>query len=415
VIAFNPLEEPAGGPNFNEFSDDVLYELHITRGAGQLIPEVTYQFRFTTTRPPRVNVADLGLAPGGGKEFFIQLSGYKQTMTVTQIRRGQAPSVIASNVPVAPANIGPRTFTVAYKAAYGTNQNSYNDAFAAEFIRPTSEGGQVWAGPRDDGFYVDLGGVFDLANLRGVGMAQDNVAGYNCHAIAISIPTTRLTANGQAPPAGASDANLLGVYSTSSRRAVEFRLGNGQRAQLGPWVQVSRLGLPLINEAVIGLQDKDYWNATRPIQEGYFFPYFLNPIIVRDAEAVGIYRALGVDPNALGLKSGRTDIIDVINLRNIPNANAHNVPVMPRFTGDVLRVDMGINSGFPNGRPLVGGSMPNREQADVTDVLLSVLLSKGMVPIRDNANSNDKPFLATIPWLPLPWEGYSQGHGRLAP
>lgn len=410
VLCYNPLEEPSGGPNFHEFSDEVLYQLHITRGANSLTPVFTYQFTFKKTPLKRVPVDNLALGPGGGKEFFTQLSGQQQLMTVTRVVNGK-PTVVARDVPVAPPRIGPRTYTNFQKGMYGAASNAYDDAFAATFIKPTAEGGRVWAGPRDDGFYVDLGGVFDAANLRGPGVAQDGVAGYNVHAIALEIPTTALTDNGQLPGNGASDRNLLGVWASASRRQISIRLRNGETFNYGPWVQVSRLGLPLVNEAVIGLQDKDRWNATTPVQEKAFFPYFLNPILVRDAEAVGIYKALGEDPTPF--KSGRTDIVDIINLKNIPMQGSHNVPLSA--TGDVLRVDMGVDSGFPNGRPLVGGAKPNQEQADVTDVLLSVILSKGMVAVTDNVNYNDKNFLAEMPWLPLPWQGFDQGHGKTTP
>lgn len=406
VLCYNPLEEPSGGPNFNEFSTEVLYELHLTRGANSLTDTFTYQFTFTKTPIKNVNVADLAAAPGGGKEFFTQLSGQSMTMRVTKITSGSA-VIIADNVPVAPPNVGPFTYTNFQKGSAAPP--AYNDAFAATFVRATKEGGNVWAGPRDDGFYVDLGGVFDAAQLRAKGTAINGVAGYNVHAITIEIPTTTLTTNGQAPGNAPSNANLIGVWGSASRREINFRLRNGQNFSFGPWVQVSRLGLPLINEAVIGLQDKDRWNAARPAQESYFFPYFLNPILVRDAEAVGIYKSLGVDPTMF--KSGRTDIVDIINLKNIPTANAHSVPLTA--TGDVLRVDIGTDSGFPNGRPLVGGT--NKEQADVTDVLLSLILTKQLSGISDGVDYNDATFLSTIPWLALPWRGYDQGHGKPTP
>lgn len=108
------------------------------------------------------------------------------------------------------------------------------------------------------------------------------------------------------------------------------------------------------------------------------------------------------------MKSGRLDIIDTINLK----ASGHNIPLAA--TGDVLRVDLGIDSSFPNGRPIPGPA-PNKEQADVTDVLLTVILSKGTLAVADNVNSNDKNYLTSFPYLALPWEGYSQGHGKLAP
>src|SRR6185295_18133555 len=185
--------------------------------------------------------------------------------------------------------------------------------------------------------------------------------------------------SGAAPTAGANDAQTLGIWASASRRQISIRLRNGYTENFGPWVQVSRQGLPLINEAVIGLQDKDRWNYDRPTRESYYFPYFLNPVIVRDAEAVGIYTALGV--SATPFKSGRTDIVDTINLK----ASGHNIPLTA--TGDVLRVDMGTDSAFPNGRsllaPATGAMATSREHDDVTDILLSVLLSNGMVAVSD--------------------------------
>jgi hypothetical protein len=191
---------------------------------------------------------------------------------------------------------------------------------------------------------------------------------------------------------------------------VSILRGDGSARDDGPWVQVSRLGLPLVNEAIIGYQDKDYYNRTHPKDDvAHFGAYFLNPIVVRDAEAVGIYAALGVDPTPF--KSNRTDILDVINLKNFPTPGAHNIPLSA--TGDVLRVDMAIDSAFPNGRPLVPGT--NKEQADVTDVLLSVLLAKGAVAVSDGVDANDATFLTEFPFLALPWQGFDQGHGKPTP
>jgi hypothetical protein len=142
-----------------------------------------------------------------------------------------------------------------------------------------------------------------------------------------------------------------------------------------------------------------------------FGAYFLNPVIVRDAEAVGIYAALGVDPTPF--KSNRTDILDVINLKDIPSAGAHSIPLSA--TGDVLRVDLAADSGFPNGRPIPGGARPDQEQADVTDVLLSLILAGLQLPISDGVDYNDRPFLSQMPFLPLPHRGFDQGHGTTTP
>jgi len=421
-----PLEEPAGGPNFHGFSDEVLYEIHLTRGASSLEDAITYQFRFRSGTVPGVDPADLAAAPGGGKEFFVQLTGaLAQTYTVTKVvgggryhdpdeEGGRGPArttVIARDVPVAPPRIGPRTQAVANALGLAPFTSPvYDDAFAARFVRDMGREGRVFAGPRDDGFYVDLGGVFDLANLRPKGVAQDGVAGYNVHSIALEIPTAELTGTGRPPGDQPGDDTLIGVWASSSRRKVSVLRQDGRTRTQGPWIQVSRLGLPLVNEAIIGYQDKDRWNRSHPADDvPVFGAYFLNPIVVRDAEAVGIYAALGVDPTPF--KSNRTDILDVINLKDIPTPNAHHVPLSA--TGDVLRVDIATDSAFPNGRPLLPGT--NREQADVTDVLLSLLLTKLQLPISDGVDHNDATFLGEFPFLPLPRQGFDQGHGVPTP
>jgi Domain of unknown function (DUF4331) len=406
VAAYNPLEEPSGGPNFYKFSDDVLYSVHIARGDVSLDDVIRYDFQFTTSTINYVDPANLSLPVGGGKEFFSQLSGQTQTYSVTMWEHGNS-TVIATGIPVAPANIGPRTNAVVYKPASG----NYDNAYAATFIHSTENQGNFWAGPRDDGFYVDLGGVLDLANLRPAGVAQDGVSGFNCHAIALEIPTTLLTATGAAPTSGASDAQTLGVWASASREKVKVFNGDGTDGWTGPWIQVSRLGLPLVNEALIGLQDKDRYNRSRPADDvTNFGAYFLNPVIVRDADAVGIYSALGVPESVVTtLESNRLDIIDAINL----TASGHNIPLSA--TGDVLRVDMGLDSQFPNGRMVGGGAAPDKDQVDVTDALLTLILSKGTIAISDNVNENDANYLTSLPWLALPWQGYSQGHGKVAP
>jgi hypothetical protein len=407
VAAYNPLEEPSGGPNFHKFSDDVLYEIHITRGNKSLKDVVTYQIQFSSTDFPRVDPADPNAPLGGGKEFFSQLSGQQQTYWITKKDKNGA-ATIAQGLTVAPVNIGPRTSAVVYKPENG----KYDDAFAAKFIHSlgfNGSEGRVFAGPRDDGFYVDLARVFDLANLL-TGTPTDGVSGYNCHAIALEIPTRLLTETGANPTEGPSDAQTLGVWASASRRKVSVLRNDGTTDSYGKWTQVSRLGLPLVNEALIGLQDKDKYNRTKPANDVQNFgAYFLNPVIVRDAEAVGIYAALGVPQSTVdALKYNRLDIIDAINLK----ASGHDIPLSA--TGDVLRVDMGMDSSFPNGRAIPGGAAPNKEQADVTDVLLSVILAKGTLAVGDGVNSNDKAYLPSFPFLALPWEGFSQGHGKPA-
>lgn len=413
IANYIPMEEPAGGPNFHYFSDEVLYEIHIARGADSLADVVTYQIRFKRGDVKTVPVGGSKATPeenaiGSGKEFFVQLAGsMSQTYSIRKITATGSEDIV-KDAKVAPPRIGPTTQAILY------DKKPYDDAFAATFITDMKGGaeGRVFCGPRDDGFYVDLGGAFDLANLRPKGKAQDGVAGYNTHSIALEIPTTLLTVDGKSPGEVPGNATTLGIWASASRQKVTIRRFNGKTTNYGPWVQVSRLGLPLVNEALIGLQDKDKWNATTPATDvAYFGAYFLNPVIVRDAEAVGIYKALGVDPTEF--KFDRLDIVDIINLTNIPAAGAHSIPLTA--TGDVLRVDMAADSGFPNGRAIPGGAKANQEQADVTNVILSLVLAKLKLEVSDGVDYNDKDFLAQFPFLALPWEGYGEGHGKPTP
>ncbi len=404
-----PLEEPAGGPNFHKFSDDVLYEIHIVRGATSLDDAITYQIDFSSTAYPQVDPADLTKAVGGGKEFFSQIAGSTQTYKVTKLVNNANPKVLVTGAPVAPANIGPRTNSIAYQIPMGkTYEQFFVDDAATSVVRPLTGGeGRVFAGPRDDGFSVDLGAVFDLAGLESVlgGVPYDNVKGYNVHTIAFEIPLN-VANGGTAVTMGASANQTIGVWASASRRKTTILRRNGKPDIFGPWIQVSRLGLPLINEAVIGLQDKDKYNRTEPKDDlTNFGAYFLNPVIVRDAEFAGFYAAGG--PLAMcpggpaGLKTGRTDIIDVINLKD-PARNILSI-------GDVLRVDLGVPSAFPNGRKVNKGM--NTEE-DVTDVELSLLLCKLAAPVPDGVANNDATFKTTFPYLATPWEGSRQGKGE---
>jgi hypothetical protein len=419
---YNPLEEPAGGPNFHGFSDDVLYEIHIVRGPSSLSDAITYQIRFNTTFPARIDPNAPSSTPAAGQEFFSQIAGAVQTYQITKFVPGQGAKTIANSAKIAPANIGPLTNKFAYGIPDGTTYEKFfvDAGGKGNVITPLDGGkeGRAFVGPRDDGFYVDLGAVFDLANLRALaGQAGvDNVAGFNTHTIALEIPLTVANGGKAVDTSGPKDDQTIGVWASASRRKTTILRKDNKPNAFGPWVQVSRLGLPLINEAVIGLQDKDRWNRLTPKDDLKIFgAYFLNPVVVRDAEFRGLYAAGGAlaatcapDAAALtGLKTNRTDIIKVINL-----APTHNITSV----GDVLRVDLGIPSGFPNGRALNPGKAS--EQADVVNVELNLLLCKLQIPADfpwDGASSNDAIFRTDFPFLAAPWEGFSQGHSKPSP
>lgn len=460
VANYNPLELPEGGPNYNKFSDDVLYQIHITHndahGRPTLTDYMTIDVRFTTAPTPRVPVDDRQAGPGGGKEFFAQLAGeFDQTADVvlrrSDSRHGER---LFERVRVAPPNIGQRTATFVY------GNPSYAD-FAAGFVVDGPRGYRFFAGPRDDAFYVNLAQIFDLGSFVGFNAlngqpfrsrlydidptahatfantdprkAPDGVAGLNVHSIALAIPLRELAPAGKRSEFEAalrakrpSNATLFGVWASASRRALRLQCAPtlaGTSAcpsgfhDVGPWRQVSRLGLPLINEVVIGVQDKDQYNRTTPANDvDNFGAYFLNPILVRDVEAVGGYAQLGIDPVPDELKYGRVDILQVINLSDNPTPGAHQVPLTNGSTGDVLRVDVAIPSAFPNGRVLSGPVVASGKEEDVTDIELSLILTGLKAPVTDfvGGPGDGRRLLTTFPYLATPFAGDSENKGRPA-
>lgn len=421
VADYIGLELPEGGPNWAKFSDDVLYEIHVARGGTSLADALTYQIQFTTAKPVRMKQAASPpiAAPAGGIEFFAQLTGsgaFGQTYTVTQLTNGGKPVVVAKDVTVPPPNVGPETNAVAFafKAAE-TYESHWVDSAPSKTVGALTGGGSVFAGPRDDPFFVDLGAIFDLAQLRPVAnkteAARDSISYMNVHAIVLQIPLT-VANGGKAPTMTAGDATqTVGVWASASRRKVTLTRRTNGDVHFGPWVQVSRLGVPLINEVVIGLQDKDYWNHLTPADDAnYFLAYYDNPIIVRDAQAIGFYTA-GSGPLAACTTNGGTDLESGRAAALGPLFNLNNKGITS--FGDVLRVDLGAASGFPNGRLLTD---------DVVSTELSVLLCKGAAPVPGGptANEPEAPLpkggtTPTFPYLQPPWEGRSANPRTLAP
>ena len=259
VANFIPLEEPAGGPNFNAFDDNVLYELKVDN-TGDARADVTYQFRFQTTYVdsdlfgPSFLFNDFVLESINDADLLV-----RQTYTVRRVV-GDTSTVLGSGM-VPPTNIGPRS-TPSYEANIGSGGRIN-----------LSNGGKAFAGPRDDPFFVDLGSIFDLGGLRPFNAAHlaalptasgiDGVGGYNTHAIAVKIPIRELTGTAGVPAFGSQDA-VIGVWATASRQKVTVLKSDGTANLNDGWVPVSRLGNPLINEVIIPTTRKDYWNFQPP-------------------------------------------------------------------------------------------------------------------------------------------------------
>jgi hypothetical protein len=414
VANWIPFEDPAGGPNFYKFDDRAHYYINVDN-TGDGIPDVRYQFAFKTTvgNPDSFLYALPGVSSINDSKLNV-----KQTYTITryEYKNGKAASskVIASGLPVAPNNVGPKTFP-----NYG--------AVAGEAIKSLPGGGKVFAGQRDDPFFVDLGEIFDGINFRpnagtgNQGNGKDDLAGYNVHSIVLQVPESDVTRDGK--PVSAPDAAnaVVGVWASTERRTVSLaataaRKGKhkGKRGKaLGRWVQVSRLGNPLVNEAVIPIGKKDMFNRTQPKDDAANFgKYVLSPELAKVMNALF---------NIGAPEDNRDDIVTAL-LTGVPGATQINGD--KSTAADTLKVNLGIpptanpnrfgfiagdNGGFPQGRRLAD---------DVTDISLRVVagfLKGNKVPLGDGVDQNDVPFLESFPYVAPPHSGFDSQLKRMEP
>lgn len=280
---FIPLQDPEGGPNFHHFAEDVRYEIHVKNrtsvGAlGSATDDITYRFTFTRTNEDPTTFFNIRL---GMENLHNRYRLEKST------NGGLSFTTIVASGDVPQANIGPRSNA----SAVGINED-YEAATVAAVATATT-GERVFAGPRDDAFFVDLGGVFDLGGIRQTydpspggaanpANARDAIAGKNVHTVALQIPIAMLQKDGAATPdGGILDSDfVIGVWASASRPQIRTLSTDGTAPTTsGPFVQVSRLGMPLSNEVIIPIGMKDLFNATRPYdaREQDFAAFFANP------------------------------------------------------------------------------------------------------------------------------------------
>ncbi len=275
---------PHGGPNYHLWSDSALYEIHIDNN-NDGVEDMTYQFTFKNLFRKGGN-SFLRITSGAGgyaspTSADDPVQNLRQTYNVTRVdgkrRTGTATSV-GSDFPVAPPNVGPK-FTPNYENI-AASQTSTKGA-----VRTTTDGVKVFVGPRQDSFYIDLGAAFDKLTIRDLdtrgnvgnkGGGVNSLSGYNCAVIAVQIPIANLGVN------PATNGAKVGVWSSASRKQVSVLKAGGQgHVDSGRWVQVSRLGNPLMNELFIPIEMKDQWNASEPTADldanGPFQKFFLDP------------------------------------------------------------------------------------------------------------------------------------------
>jgi Domain of unknown function (DUF4331) len=359
-----PGEDPAAGPNYFTFSPSARYDIYAdTNGDGR--PEITWQFRFKN-QP---------------SQFF--LGNTQQSYTVTKIEHGKA-SVIGSSLLTPPDNIGPRS-TPNYSA------------LAAKGIHTLKDGSTIFAGQRDDPFFADVGAIFDLVAIRhgtgATGGGKDFLAGYGVHSIALQLPKSMLD-NGK--------NHVVGVWTATDRQRVTVRHGKA-RVQ---WVQVSRLGNPLINEVVIPTTKKDYWNSTSPANDKQFAQYYSSPILA--AVLQKLYPQFG--PYKL---TGRTDLTAVL-LTGLATPKLNytgatladelrlNLSIAPTPAAKVNRLGVigGDVAGYPNGRRLVD------DVIDIDERVVAGELVGHKLPLGDGVDANDVPNLASFPYVAAPFSGF---------
>jgi hypothetical protein len=416
IANYVPLQAPAGGPNFYEFGDDVVYDINIDHtGAGY--PSVIYRFRFSTaiTNP---NTFLYNTGPIGS--LTDPNWNRRQSYSVSRVDNGNEVT-LATNLPCPPCNIGPRS-TPNYAA------------LAASAVRTLPTGERVFAGQRADAFWVDLGSIFDLGALRPlqdhhlIPLAAANgvnpLKGVNVHSIALQLPVGRVTATGSAVTDATSRNAVIGVWTAASRQKVRVESEDSESIGVGPFHQVSRLGNPLFNEVIVPMAHKDRWNSLYPHYDGLFAKYVAHP------ELAALLPILYPGPpspfaNLAAYTKARADL-EAILLTGIPSGI---VPGFQNFTGttpaDMLRLNVAIPAATtPKPLGLVGGDaagFPNGRR--VTDNVVAVELmavAGATIPLVDPSFKPDAVVTAvsdgttqppssvqgSFPYLGTPYDGF---------
>ncbi len=289
IAAYIPMQLPHGGPNYYGFGENIRYEIHIDNNIATPGDDIIYRFTFH-----KVN-------EDPSTFFYIRLGlqNHKTTYTLERSRNGGSTfeTLITDGI-VPPNNIGPRSIN-GPAGLNTTYQELMSDALAT-----TDDGERVFCGPTDDPFFVDLGGVFDLGDMpRQNGEPRDGVACLNVSTIALKIPIEMLQKNGKTELEASSILDgdfVIGIWASASRQKIRTLSAAGTESFGGEWVQVSRLGMPLTNEAVIPIGSKDLWNSLTPYQDlanlDKFGNYFYNPelaLYMDDSQFGGAVPAFG--------------------------------------------------------------------------------------------------------------------------
>ncbi|MEO5889405.1 MAG: DUF4331 family protein [Ferruginibacter sp.] len=332
VANYIPFEHPAGGPNYYTFGSNIRYEIHVDNNIATTGADIIYRFTFQQVNEDSTTFFNIRL----GKQNL------KTTYTLEKSTNGGTSFVtIVANGIVPPPNIGPRSIE---DATVGLGAASY-DALMTAAIATASTGEKVFAGPIDDPFFVDLGGAFDVGGFRTTG--RDGLAKFNCHSLVIEVPISTLQYQGKTTAQATSILDpefVIGVYATASRPSITTLDANGGKpVASGNWIQVSRLGMPLTNEAVIPIGSKDKWNAAITNDERPFDKFYKNPelaLYMDDSQfgtAVPGLGALRIQSNSLGAYDFRNGKRGLFDLKGNPALNG--TALAQAAFGDLLLPD----------------------------------------------------------------------------
>ena len=422
IANYIPAQKPDGGPNFYEFGEDVLYEINISnRGTAE--DDITYQFRFhTKIRNDKTFLYNTGPI----KHLTDSTWNRPQFYSVTRVRGGHS-TLLASGLACPPCNIGPRS-------------TPHYAGLAAQAFHTVGDH-KIFAGQRADGFFVDLGSIFDLGTLRpfeslhlipsAAASGVDGLKTFNVHSIAIQVPIKELTRHGNRPTDVMDPGAVIGVYASASRQKSRiFDQRSGRFVGHGPYQQVSRLGNPLFNEVLVPMARKDEWNATDPREDSRFARGVDHPELGRLLPV--LYP--GVFPHLAAYGKPRADL-DAILLTGIPSGVVPgfqnytgptkadllrlNVAVPPAKKPNVLGLVAGDPAGFPNGRRVFDDTttVELRAIAGLTIPLVdpSYTPDAAAGKVTDGTTNQNPPYRDTFPYLATPNGGYQTKPGTSSP
>ena len=430
-----PGQEPGDGPNYFNFDDEVLYAVNIDNNQDGIAEDIVYEFRFKTeTRPilgsllfplpyvgnphiPVPEVQGITKLDGPGSEGLSR----RQTYTVTEVRGKKRTELFEGQKLVAvPSNVGPATMP------------NYEDLASQGIYTDSSTGIKVFAGQRAETFYIDLGAVFDTVNLRrfpplltALEDANDAVnpfgvnrfSGFNVNSIAIEVPIARITKDGKS--ADQTSTPVIGMYASTARQKIKHLVGDGTAKLAGPWIQVSRLANPLVNELIIDTPSKDGWNSQEPEDEAQFQEFYKNPSI---AQALALVFNVPVTPTP------RTDLMNLL-LKYPGQALSGNNCGNP--CSELLRLNLKVSPTQPENQKRLGGladvpdpaGFPNgrRPNDDVTDIAIRVVGGANYIAARagdgvnflqgaQGSNLTANGIYKVFPYLPTPYDGRNRRH-----